>query len=226
MFAGQPGVWPLPWDKLWAHHQGSRLRDHHPGQADREAREPSREDEGPSEDHLHSDDDRSPVGLPRQGERRGWRWLVQRRYPVGERTTPLNARRILETAPELAGIGEEFGGAWRNYLLRFFPYALVLLLLLLIPLKDTRPGSAQAAYDYASKLFQQGRLTDSQQAAELAYRQFQIADPDWAASSTAASGNNGAPRMYSDALGLLASYHPDSTIRKKPSASWRLRLMP
>jgi len=54
------------------------------------------------------------------------------------------------------------------------------MLLLLIPLHDTRPDSAQAAYDHAWTLFLHGKLADSQRESEQGYRQFQIADPVWA----------------------------------------------
>ena len=72
------------------------------------------------------------------------------------------ARWTPETTSGLAGIGEWFGSARRSFPPLFLPYAGILLLFLLIPLQDTRPGSAQAAYDHAVLIFQRGDLVKSQ----------------------------------------------------------------
>ena len=48
-------------------------------------------------------------------------------------------------------------------------FAWVVIFLLLIPLEDTYPGSTQAEYDHAWKLFEKGRLAESQQEAERGY---------------------------------------------------------
>ena len=109
---------------------------------------------------------------------------------------------------------------WRSFRLRVFHYAFALVLLLLIPLQDTRPGSAQAAYDHAWILFQHGDLARSQQEAEQGARQFQTADPAWASKFQLLEAESMLFRgMYDDALRLLASYHsapnnPEGTIRK------------
>jgi CHAT domain-containing protein/Tfp pilus assembly protein PilF len=50
-------------------------------------------------------------------------------------------------------------------------------LLLLLPLKDARPGRDQNIYDRAWNLFQHGRLADSQREAEAGYWQLRIPDP-------------------------------------------------
>jgi CHAT domain-containing protein/Flp pilus assembly protein TadD len=95
-----------------------------------------------------------------------------------------------------------------------------LIFLFLIPLEDTRPVSAQAAYDHAWKLFQQGRLADSQQGAEQGYEKFQASDPKWAAKFQLLEVEAMVWRgMYDNALRLLADYHPASnypeeTVRK------------
>lgn len=49
-----------------------------------------------------------------------------------------------------------------------------------MPLEEVHPGSAQAAYKHALRLFQHGRLPESEQEAEQGYRQFRIASPEWA----------------------------------------------
>jgi CHAT domain-containing protein len=88
----------------------------------------------------------------------------------------------------------------------------VLTLLLLIPLQDKRPGSAQAAYDHAWKLFEQGRLADSQREAEQGQKQFGVSDPDLAAKFQLLQAQNMVSRgMYDSALRLLAVYHPASS---------------
>src|ERR1017187_308433 len=211
MFLGQPGVWPLPWEFLRARDHYSRLWNHHPGQADRKAREPAREDKSPQEDHLHPDHDRPQAGLCHRGEHTDRWWRIQRRYWTVARTTPRNARWTISVSPCLAGIRERFGGVWRGFRLWVFPCAWVLALLLLIPLKDTRPSRAQAAYDHASKLLEHGRLIDSQQEAEEGYRQYRVSNPEWAIKFQLLEAESMVLRgMYSDALRLLAGYHPDS----------------
>jgi CHAT domain-containing protein/tetratricopeptide (TPR) repeat protein len=87
-----------------------------------------------------------------------------------------------------------------------------LVFLLLLPLKDTRPGSIQAQYDRARRLFDRGYLEKSQQEAEAGYRQFQASNPEWAAKFRLLEAENMLFRgMYPDALALLAAYHPGSS---------------
>jgi CHAT domain-containing protein/tetratricopeptide (TPR) repeat protein len=98
-------------------------------------------------------------------------------------------------------------------------FAWAALFLLLFPLKDTPVGSAQAAYDHAWKLFQHGRLADSQREAEEGYRQFRFANRDWASKFLLLEAETMVWRgMYGDALHLLASNpapsSPQETIRQ------------
>jgi CHAT domain-containing protein len=72
------------------------------------------------------------------------------------------------------------GGPLHSLRLRYLPYALTIVLLLVIPLEDTRPVNAQAEYDHAQQLFVHGSLETSQQEAELGYLRFQHHQPDWA----------------------------------------------
>jgi CHAT domain-containing protein len=86
------------------------------------------------------------------------------------------------------------------------------LLLLLISIEDTRPGSAEAAYDHARKLFEHGRLADSQQEAERGYRRFRTSDPKWAWNFQLLEAEAMLIRgMHDDALRLLAAYPTSST---------------
>lgn len=87
--------------------------------------------------------------------------------------------------------------------------AWVVVLLLLIPLQDTKPGSAQAAYEHARTLFQHGKLARSQREAEQGARQFLTTDSAWAAKFELLVAESMLFRgMYADALRLLANYHP------------------
>jgi CHAT domain-containing protein/tetratricopeptide (TPR) repeat protein len=99
----------------------------------------------------------------------------------------------------------------RSLRFRWLRYAWVLGLLLLIPLQDTRAGSAQAAYDHIVQIFQQGDLARGQQEAEQEIRQFRISSPDWAVKFQLLQAEIMVRRgMYNDALRLLLDYHPDS----------------
>src|ERR1019366_9538639 len=59
-------------------------------------------------------------------------------------------------------------------------YAWTLALLLLIPLEDTRPMSAEVHYNHAWQLFLHGELAKSQQEAERGYNRFLASGPVWA----------------------------------------------
>ena len=92
-------------------------------------------------------------------------------------------------------------------MLRRFQLAWVSALLLLIPLQDTRPGGAQAAYDYARKLLEHGKLSESQQEAEEGYKQFQAFGPEWAAKFQLLEAEAMVVRgMYDDATRILNVY--------------------
>jgi len=99
-------------------------------------------------------------------------------------------------------------------------YVWALLLLLLIPLHDTYRLSAQAAYDRAWKLFQHGRLADSQREAAQGYEEFQFSDPEWASKFQLLEAESMLFRgAYAEALRVLAGCHlpandPEITIRK------------
>jgi len=55
------------------------------------------------------------------------------------------------------------------------------MFLLLIPLQDTHPGSAQAEYDHAHQLYLHGSLEKSQLEAEQGYKRYLTSDPELAA---------------------------------------------
>jgi CHAT domain-containing protein len=120
----------------------------------------------------------------------------------------------------LAGIRKWFRGVWHGAFPCFFTALWVLFLLLLIPVEDNHPGSAQTAYDHAWKLFVHGKLANSQHEAEEEYKQFRISSPEWAAKFQILEAEAMVRRgMDNEALGLLADYHsdpshPEETIRK------------
>jgi CHAT domain-containing protein len=90
------------------------------------------------------------------------------------------------------------------------------VLLLVLPLKDTRPGGGvQAAYHHALRLFQRGYLADSQQEAESAVKQYQISDPEWTSQFRLLEADSMLYRgMYEDALRVLSTYRDSA----KPDA--------
>ncbi len=87
-----------------------------------------------------------------------------------------------------------------------------LALLVLAPLKDTGPISAQARYDQATQLFQRGHLEESQQMAHNGFSQFRKSDPTWANRFLLLEAESLLYRgMNSDTLRLLAPYQPGSS---------------
>ena len=89
-----------------------------------------------------------------------------------------------------------------------------------MPLEDTRPGGAQAAYDHAWKLYEHGRLAESEQEVKQGYGRFQVSNPEWAVKFQLLEAQIMVSRgKYNDALYVLASCHPaagekEGTIRK------------
>jgi CHAT domain-containing protein len=92
-------------------------------------------------------------------------------------------------------------------------------LLLTLPLKDTRPDAAAEAYGHAWRLFQHGKLADSQREAEAGRKQFLDSSPGWAeefrlleAEAMVWGGS------YDEALRLLAAHpsfaKPEENIRQ------------
>ena len=91
-----------------------------------------------------------------------------------------------------------------------FQWLSLLLLLFLLPFKDTRPQTAQAAYDHARGLLQQGDLVNGQWEAALGYQRFESSDPKWAAKFELLLAQAMLYRgKYDAALNTLSSY-PDS----------------
>jgi len=87
----------------------------------------------------------------------------------------------------------------------------LLLLLLLLPLEDTRPQMPRAAYDHAWYLIQHGDLVGGQQEAALGYQRFQSSNPVWAAKFKLLLAQAMLYRgMYDAALNNLPSFD-DST---------------
>jgi CHAT domain-containing protein len=96
--------------------------------------------------------------------------------------------------------------ALRRSLCRF-PLLWLLLPLCLLPLTDTLPGRARIAYEHASALEKHGRLLQSQQEAELGYRQFQRADRIWAGRFLMLQAEDAVRRGFSPEAQRLASVY-------------------
>jgi CHAT domain-containing protein len=131
----------------------------------------------------------------------------------------LNTRSTVIPTAGRAGIQVRLAHVWHG-LGRFgFLCAWAVALLLLIPLQDTHPNSAQVAYDYVRHLLERGELVKSQQEAEEASRQFQISNPALASKFQLLEAKSMLFRgMYPDALGILATYRKsdvsEGTIQK------------
>lgn len=107
-------------------------------------------------------------------------------------------------------------GFWAGRL--HFAWAIVLLFLL--PLRDSIPENAQRAYAYAQQLFLQGHLEKSQSESEHGFRRFRDSNPDWAAKFQLLEAEAMVWRgMYEEALqalsvqGLIAS-SPEENVQK------------
>jgi CHAT domain-containing protein/Tfp pilus assembly protein PilF len=131
-----------------------------------------------------------------------------------------NARWIKENVPYLAGIRIGFDDHELAVFFRLILCVSTLLILLLSPIEDTRPGGAESAYSHALKLFQLGRLVDCQQESKQGYGQFRISNPEWAAKFQLLEAEAMVWRgFYDDALRLLGDFvsdtnHPEETIRE------------
>jgi CHAT domain-containing protein len=89
---------------------------------------------------------------------------------------------------------------------RYSKYAWTLALLLLIPLEDTRPMSAEVQYNHAWQLFLHGDLAKSQQEAERGYNRFLASDPVWSSRFQILEAEAMEWRgLYQDAVSVLAS---------------------
>jgi CHAT domain-containing protein len=98
-----------------------------------------------------------------------------------------------------------FSGIRGDNLLSRFRYAWAGVLLLVIPLQDTRPLKAQVEYARAYQLFMHGALEKSQLGAAHGYGRFLRSDPEWASKFQLLEARAMVARgMYEDALRLLS----------------------
>jgi CHAT domain-containing protein len=121
--------------------------------------------------------------------------------------------------PGSKDVSNRFDYVWRTLQTWGFRFAGVFLfLLLVIPLQDARPTSAQVVYDEVRTLFLHGKLVDCQREAEQGYSRFHLSSPTWGARFQLLEAESMLLRgMYDDALHLLAAYHhdpknPDGTV--------------
>jgi CHAT domain-containing protein len=91
----------------------------------------------------------------------------------------------------------------RELLLAFLP---LFVLLLLLPLADSRPVKPQVEYDKANQLFLRGLLEECQSRAAQDYVRYRASDPEWAARFRLLEGEAMILRgMYQDGLQVLAA---------------------
>jgi CHAT domain-containing protein/tetratricopeptide (TPR) repeat protein len=76
-----------------------------------------------------------------------------------------------------------------------------------LPIRDSRGSSAQAAYDHARNLFERGFLAMSQEESASKFQLYRDSNPNWASRFQLLEANSMLLRgMYVDALGVLSSY--------------------
>jgi CHAT domain-containing protein/Tfp pilus assembly protein PilF len=106
-------------------------------------------------------------------------------------------------------ITEDHDQSRRSWFSRFREWLPILVILSVLPLRDSSAASPQSAYDHAWLLFVRGDLENSQLEAQREYARFRFSDRLWAsrlrlvaAEAMVARGTN------DDALQLLAAYQP------------------
>ncbi len=99
---------------------------------------------------------------------------------MGAPSTPI-VRSLGRHNPRNTRTSSNFDHLWRNIFRGRVQLAWAIVLLLLVPVLDTRPRSAQAAYEHAHQLFLHGDLTRTQEEAEQGYQQFLKTEPENAA---------------------------------------------
>ena len=144
--------------------------------------------------------------------RRRWRrdWIHQRRGAIG-RSASLLAFGTNDADGSSARIHGLFGGVWRGIRLRSTRRlgALLFLMMLLIPLEDSHPGSTRAVYDRALQLFLHGDLIESQREATEEAIRFRGVDPAWASRFQLLEAEAMLYRgLYDNAIQLLATWQP------------------
>ena len=84
-------------------------------------------------------------------------------------------------------------------------FAWVVVLLFLIPLKDSIPENAQRVYEHAQQLFLHGHLEKSQRESDQGFRRFRDSNPDWASKFQLLEAEAMVWRgMYEEALRILS----------------------
>ncbi len=200
MFTGQSCDWRLPRPLLWPRDHDSGLWHDDPRQSNHQARGFQAGDGRAEEDDGPAHHDRFPLWL-RDRWQRGYRdWFSQRRNRAVAQTNRRPDPTKRQASPILRRVSR--------------PGALLLLFLMpfVLPLEDTRPSDAQAAYDHAWRLLQRGYLALSQQEAESAVKRYQASDPSLASRFTLIEADSMLRRgMYEDSLRVLGTYRSSAT---------------
>jgi CHAT domain-containing protein len=143
--------------------------------------------------------------------------LVKRRTGLANGSTQIaeeaaiaaQSMTTLDAPP--AATGRPGGGGGAPWLLLHAGILLAALaLLILCPIEDTQPESAEAEYNQAARLFQRGYLEQAQREAELGVRRFQRTQPDWAVRFKLLEAETLVRRgLNPDALELLQDFKAD-----------------
>src|SRR6185437_868599 len=205
MFPGESCERLIPWPFVRSHRSSARFRKDRFGQAEGESRSAPPSDRG-SEDNQYS---------PHNGGVGAWlrnRWtrvdcgrVEQRRDgSIGTSTLPVS-RPQAEIAARPSRSDNRRGRLKSAGITRF---RWLILLLFLLPFEDTRQQTAQATYDHALHLLQQGDLVKGQQETTLGFQRFRSSNPIWAAKFELLLAEFLLYRgMYDSALDLLSSYN-------------------
>src|SRR5580698_1331515 len=215
MLVGQPGIGSLPRPFVWAQGAYSWFRRDHAGQADGGACGSASHVEDSPEDDGASHDGGVQAGLRDRG--RGVDGQGRRQRP--EHSLGVLSHFLLSklegNAEHVGLLAEPLGGPTRPFTHRrsffstfgrqshYFGWAFVLLVLL--PIQDTRPEAAEAVYDHLWKLFVRGQLIECQQRASTNYESFRISNPNLAVQLRLLEAEAMLWRGFSsDALGVLS----------------------
>src|SRR6266702_4003403 len=193
MFIGQSCGWLLSRPVLWARHRRSQLRADPSGGAAPGTFE--FQSGRPQADAGQTQHDQTRDGLHRIWENADGGNDCQRRDKAVVQSTYSYSCFESESTPSVRRSDarhKQFGYAWP------------LLLLLLIPLQDTRPVDANTEYIHLRQLFLRGYLRASQLAAEREGRRLSVYSPEWAAKFRVLEAEAMVWRgLYGDALRLL-----------------------
>src|SRR6201996_4538082 len=180
MFVGQPGIWSLPRQLVWAQGAYSWFRRSHSGQINFAARRPGTEIGNSSKDNCRPNDGGIQAWLRDwRGRSNGQDQQQRLKFSIIDTTSPRSGYTAILEVPSLPqnqrGGAPTIGRSLSHFVVCAFA------LLALLHMRDARPGEVRAAYDYARNLFVRGKMAESWNAAQESYQRFHLLNPEWAA---------------------------------------------